>query len=34
MEVAVKMESIGNGIPEETAMIGIHHSRVTSTTSV
>ena len=28
MEVAVKMESIGNDIPEETVMIGIHHSRV------
>jgi acyl-coenzyme A thioesterase 9 len=28
MEVAVKMESIGNGIPEETVMIGIHHNRV------
>ena len=27
MEVAVKMESIGNDIPEETVMIGIHHSR-------
>jgi acyl-coenzyme A thioesterase 9 len=26
MEVTVKMESIGNGIPVETVMIGIHDS--------